>query len=330
MTLCLAQINMDDRGATGEIEGILDALSRQGVGSDIPVTELSETSSDSILEVLRFLDLFGVIELTRGQEGEYTLSIEYPQQYYFIQSLSQYQENDLTVFRAWDEGRKDEVDSTNLFYGTQFLHYLERERVNEVADPQAFRNETVVKAIVKADVGYYKQPRYLFEYHRKSEQYKLLGGLVEDSDSSRRKALEREINEELPDEHLELGDDFLLNHVDAFEQEVVSFTYGAFSRYDVHYYLLDLDESIDNIDTGSFGEWLTLDEIQAGQTRDDKEVYPLEPEVVSLMQRQPTSNKIVSTVDPLHLLYEYRREIVEIATIISLLIAIVGLGLKFI
>lgn len=308
-----------DEYSVAETISVLQRLSRGGVGEPVRVADLVESETDrEPYHLLAFLGTLNLLDFDQGDDGEWRVIIREQAQRYFVESLTEYLKHDLSVFRSWEEGRKNMITPANVFYGTQFLHYLERERKETLPTPRPLREATVVKAVIKAKFAYRRQPRYLFEYHRKSEQAKLLGGLVEKSDTSRRKALAREIDEEIPGLSLELGTDYYLKHLNGFEQEVVSFTYGAYAVYDVHYYLIDFAEN-GSIDVTDQNAWVTIDEIRDGRSRDGHEIFPLQSQVVDLMERQPYSIKVPARFDPVAFVRSYWQELVGLISTLSFL-----------
>lgn len=308
-------------GASETVE-LIQEIGECEVGERVQITDLPNAEKgQSPLPPLFIFDMFGFINLCEGDSGKWTITIEHKSQQYFLRSIAQFIDEDLTIFRSWDEGRKDLITPANIFYGTQFLHYLEKEREEALPDPKPLRKGTVVKAIIKADFDYKKGSRYLFEYDRKAEQYKLIGGLVENPDVSNRKALEREIDEEIPRLDLELGEDYHLKHLDEFENDVVSFTYGAYSTYTIHYYLVDFEEDV-SLNLTQQNTWLTMGEIRDCQSKNGNEVFPLELEVMQLLERQPISLEVPATFNPVSFVKSYWQEITGLVSIVSLIIAI--------
>lgn len=303
---------------------LIGEIEEKDVGEFIPVERGSDMESDQgIQRVLELFEVLGVLEF-RESHGSWELRFNELRQVYFAKSLLKYMENDLTVFHSWEEGRKNVITSANIFYGTQFLHYLEKNREKALPDPDPLRERSVVKAIIKADFNYRKKPLYLFEYHRKPEQYKLIGGLVEDHDSDLREALEREIDEETPRLNLDQGDDYYLKHLKEYDQKVISYTYGAYSEYAVHYYLVDFIDGIE-FDLSGQNEWLTIDEIKKGRSKEGDEIFPLEEEVIELMERQPPSINVPAPFDPMVFIKSYWRELIAIVTLISFMIGLLRL-----
>lgn len=323
--LKLSYGNMDNLNKDNTKE-IVREISECDVGEQIQITNLTDSEhAQNLFHLLALFDTMGLLDLSRDEHDKWIVTIEHESQRYFIGSISYYLEEDLTVFRTWDEGRKDLITSANIFYGTQFLHYLERERKEAVSDPKPLRTGTVVKAIIKADFDYKECPRYLFEYDRKAEQCKLIGGLVEDPDISKKKALEREIDEEIPGVSLELGEDYYLKHLCESKSDIVSFTYGAYSLYTVHYYQVDFEENI-SLELTHNNKWLSLEEIRKRRTKDGNEIFPLTPEVQNLLERQPSSLEVSANFHPISFIKFYWQEIVGIITILSFIIGL----LKFV
>jgi 8-oxo-dGTP pyrophosphatase MutT (NUDIX family) len=129
---------------------------------------------------------------------------------------------------------------------------------------QPTREVSVTKILIKArfrgDLG----DAYLMQLDHVSQQYQLIGGHREDTDADDLGAAIRELSEELPRNHFDLGHTDELSFLGRRTVTAISRTVGVRTTYYFTFFHLRLHRS--QLRLGSDDRWITPAEIAAGRT----------------------------------------------------------------
>lgn len=154
--------------------------------------------------------------------------------------------------------------------GVCLLKVFEDKRL-DVENPSPTRRIKVSKGIIKAE-SKYGDELYLMKIKEDSNRLQFIGGTVrgqEDYETT----LRREINEELPRNHLKHKRDYRYSKI--FDQpksvKFVSPTYGSYREYVVNYYFVDI---FTDIDIPRSARWVTHQELSEGETEEGIKTVP--------------------------------------------------------
>lgn len=155
---------------------------------------------------------------------------------YALNSLASYVENDLRIIDDWKtRGIGDNI----LHNGASFLHALEMRRLIYEANPTPSRQEKVAQVLIKRNNPLTGEPELFFQYDDNARRYQLIGGRWSPQDGNNlQQTMIREIEEELPANHLIHGRDYQLQLLiaDFSPPATLSPTFGALTEYHFHIY----------------------------------------------------------------------------------------------
>lgn len=242
---------------------LADALSEIGQARqvDIPITEIAirhDLPADLLTGALHALAPFGVIDLT--PEG--TVNRVSEPAGFFLQSLSLFIRNESCFVDDWHRLGADCSDSDLLLErGVCLLSAVEKRRAAGSPN-EPLRETNVVKAVVKAESSEDQTPLFLMHFDQDANRLQMIGGVVRRGESPE-VALIREFNEEVPGASLK-ATGCRLREIGGgpLTEQFVSPTLGAFSRYVVHYFHLELFAFPP---LGSMHQWVTLRELLRGR-----------------------------------------------------------------
>ncbi|MEU6983860.1 NUDIX hydrolase [Streptomyces sp. NPDC046324] len=247
---------------------LLDCLAaQQGSG---PVTEpelgrraglAPEDAGTVVPTVVALLSVFGVLRQGAEPDGTATVAVISPQAAYFLRSTAAYLRAGHAVLDNWERTGAEEGPYTGsqALAGPQFLYLAESRRLALDPDAVPLRQVEVVQVVVKArHRGRGGRAQYLLQYDEKARQYQLPGGHVRSSDTDRRAAAIRELEEELAG-YQHRPDRDVLTELGTVEAVQPSRTVGAVSGYRVTFFQLRTDA--DRLQLGPGAHWAAEDRV---------------------------------------------------------------------
>lgn len=271
-----------------------------------------------ILSTLTFLNVLGVIELT-----ESTLKIKSLTAKYFISSYINYFSNDLKLFTNWEEqkGKLPELKENNMFFGPNFLYYMEKRRVETCSNSLPIRYGDVSRVIIKTK--YKGKYCYLMQFDPKTHQYKTIGGNKELFDRDNVETLKREISEELPKSKLTYNENYKLKLMCNSKERIISSVFGAYTEYDLHFYHA-YEINGDELILAQNDRWITIDEIKKRRADDGVEVFHMSQEVISEMESLQSSIKLKKSNVFIEFILGKNKVITLICVILTTIVSILG------
>lgn len=256
-------------------------------GTPLTPEDLIARHSTSVAALDAFLAAywpFGVLH--RDSAGRLSCPHEHGRA--MLRSLAFCIDENLVLIDDWERDGADCTDGRQVLdRGVCFLSAVEHKRV-DIGSARPTRQVTVSKAIIKkAGVG--EEPVVLMMLNPASQCYQLIGGKARKSESPE-KTLRREISEEITTKTLRIDRDYIpLKVQDAVEMSFVSPTTGAYTKYEVHYFSVKLNE---DIKLGHDQRWVPLEEIRKGVTFDGCAIMPSpeqEPGFFRMLDKAPLS-----------------------------------------
>lgn len=189
-------------------------------------TLVPDTEADLMRGFLSALHLWGIVT----SEGD-SVRASSQTALYTLHSLAEWLESEEVIIRDWHTRG---LHAEPLFNGATFLSYLEKERVQRLADPQPSRIERVAQVLIKRTNPTTSEPELLFQFDRNAQRYQLIGGRYSPRDHDNlHTTIIREITEELAPSALIPDQDYTLSatvhtiHI----PPLISPTFGALSAY---------------------------------------------------------------------------------------------------
>lgn len=232
---------------------------------------ISLDASRGITEcIVTILDAFGTLEWT-GDACR--MKDQVPN--YFRNSLGWYLSSKQYILSNWQRtGTARDIRLGNLLDNAPHLLKAMEERRLELSKknnlsvtPVRFQPcaITLIKTITK------QSHLFLHQWDDRAEQYQLIGGRQRPNELPIDTA-KRELHEELSQHDLSYGRDYSLSALNEspIEDLCVSRTYGALTAYT--YFLYHVTFRIPRLMLGGNDRWITLEEMTAGKTRDEKKI----------------------------------------------------------
>lgn len=164
------------------------------------------------------------------------------------------------------------TDSTCTSTGPALLEQLESHRLHCAHTATPIRRVSAVMAVIKARRG--DSDVYLMQYDHNAGQFQPLGGKVDADDPDNLSALARELREELNQESLTAGRDYVIAPL---KENIQSFTLSAslhvVTEYNHNFYHLESVNFPLPIDAETC--WISREELHAGRTLDQRSVSRL-------------------------------------------------------
>lgn len=243
---------------------LADALSEIGSSKqlDIPVGEIAarhDIPGDLLSGALEALSPFGAIDLTPAG----TVNRVSEPAGMFLQSLSFFIRKESRFVDDWHRLGADCNDSELLLErGVCLLSAVEKRRALQSPD-SPLRELCVVKGVVKGESSADRTPLFLMHFDSDANRLQLIGGEVRRGETPE-VALIREFNEEVPGASLKAPAYRLRRIGDGpLTEQFVSPTLGAFSKYVVHYFHIELTAFPP---VSNMHQWITLPELLRGQS----------------------------------------------------------------
>ena len=140
------------------------------------------------------------------------------------------------------------------------------------------------------------------QYDKLVGKYQLVGGRVLAGDTSREKALDRKIQEELPIIADYLSQDSLQNYKCIFTSEradeeiFLSEKFGVISQYKSYIYAVNLKgisrTSLREISKNASNKWVSIKEIEREKANDGKPIFKLAPTAIAKLKELDPTIKI--------------------------------------
>ncbi|MGW4852768.1 NUDIX domain-containing protein [Streptomyces sp. NPDC004288] len=225
---------------------LLDCLAAQEGTAAVTVEELGRRAGlppgeapTVVSAVLALVGAFGVLREGTDPSGAPAVTVISPAAAYFLRGLAAYIRSGHAVLDNWERAGTEAGPYTDgqVLAGPQFLYLTESRRLALDADAVPLREVDVVQVVVKARHRGGGRARYLLQYDERARQYQLPGGYVRASDTDRRAAAIRELEEELPG-YRHRADRDGLTELGVVEAVQPSRTFGALSGYRVTFFQL--------------------------------------------------------------------------------------------
>src|SRR3954470_10533742 len=232
----------------------------------VSVSKIAQDSAEqAVLDaVLTLLKPFNAIVFScDGGENQIRATSEASQ--LFLRSLAECIASGTVVVGDWERTgiREERFGHQDMAQGVQLLYVLERLRLDHGRASKPIRLTRVVKALIKAEVD--GEPRYLVQYDTKTQGYQLIGGHVRTSDASEEAAIRREVAEELRPNVFDFGGNTRVQLLRTIRASEVSRTLGAYSEYEITYFQLFADFSL-QLQRNTI--WVTASELLEGKAKD--------------------------------------------------------------
>ncbi len=216
------------------------------------------------IAMVSVLKCFGVLE---WHENKIRAKSQMPT--YFLQSLSWYFDNRVTIFTDWARtGTAREIALTNLLDASPYFLKVMEERRLRVAREENIesghsRSQPVATLLIKTIQA--SKQCFLHQWDTKAEQYQLIGGKVRPTESPV-EAARRELREEISEHDLVHERDYELTPLNdsPIKLKDVSRTYGALTAYE--FWLFSVTLKIPIIKQADIDRWISLDEMNVGST----------------------------------------------------------------
>lgn len=263
---------------------ILKDLAEITIGVELKLTELIKKSeclkcAESTLYLLQSL---GILKF----DGN-TVCLKSIHSKFFIKSLEQYIDNDITILTGWEEhkGKSEKINEVNILTAWNFLYSMEKKRFQLLGtSAKVIKNNRIVRVIIKAKINGREQ--YLMQYDSVAKQYQLIGGYVDISDKNPLAAVVREVSEELPELYLEINETYKLREIYKTEQfeKLISNTYGVLSGYEISLFLAyEMDQKVISMIDRKINCWVSAKEILNRKANDGKKIISISREMLDAM-----------------------------------------------
>jgi len=224
-------------------------------------------TAEHVEVVFSFLRLFDAIAVLGEVGGKLRIRCSPGAAQYFLRSLGCYLRDGNPILSNWERslGHTRSLRHEQITSGPQFLMALEQWRFWYLPSAVPIQEIRVVRAIIKANVGWKSGVRYLVQFDSETGKYKMIGGRLRSTDADSPTALMHEISEELREQPLRHGDDYHLQQIgDEIAVSRISSTYGALTLYRISFFqcLLHLDSLL----LGPPDLWVTKGELMKGST----------------------------------------------------------------
>lgn len=255
--------------------------------------------------VLPILKVFDVVEVSEPN-GVVHISVQATSARYFLKSLAAFIYEGKSIVTNWNrrsiyQSKTEEFRLSQIANGPQFLSILEKIRTTLPGSSNTIRSSKVVKGLIISKSG--RKPenkKFLVQCDNDTPQYQLIGGHMQSSDPDLITAMRRELEEELNQKPLTFNTDYQLVHFHSginFAQ--VSPSYGAYTNYELHYYLIKIDTK--SIKLGPRDRWVSLEELLKGETLDgtainEKAIVELNKKLVGGLKSLPLSDEHISSI----------------------------------
>ena len=211
--------------------------------------------------ILNFLSLLGILSINWASR-EFTINGVTGA--FALRSLRQCLKADITLITDWyREGVSEhQIDLDELIgSGVDFLYWMESIRKMRTG-ARPVKVGHVVKAIIKASSAD-DQDVFLVQRSAKSGQYQLIGGRRGSETEDAMVTMRRELNEELRGNKFIFGKNTILKPLASIPIEIVSPTFGTFTRWECQYFGVQFMDLNLAISPGTC--WATLDEFKRGR-----------------------------------------------------------------
>jgi len=234
-----------EKDRSGVIATILERIPRLDEDA-IVLRELCPLAKDqpscvgctgTLLTLLQMFDAVTTISDNGGKEVRVKARSEAGT--YFFRSLAAYVRKHMILVSNWERQRvgEDLPATQTLVSGTQFVYLMEHKRAVEYKDLSPIREEFVSHVVIKARIRGKREPVYLVQYDEQARQFQLIGGKKRSEDTNALNVMIREIDEELPLNHLQFDRDYKLQKLVSNLQHIqLSPTYGAYTKYHFNVY----------------------------------------------------------------------------------------------
>lgn len=278
---------------------VLDAIAKTPMNSAVNLQALGLTPGevDILFSLLTFV---GVIQ---QKDNDFILASETGG--LLIRSISEFVRKKDVLIPVWDNRSHTTavINKHNVFVSANILYLLEQEREKlgrQRGDLIPIKKDSTVRiAIVRRIWG---KKYYLMQYDKLVGKYQLVGGRVLAGDSSREKALDRKIQEELPIIADYLSQDSLQNYKCIFKSEradeeiFLSEKFGVISQYKSYIYAVNLKgisrTSLREISKNASNKWVSIKEIEREKANDGKPIFKLAPTAIAKLKELDPTIKI--------------------------------------
>jgi len=191
---------------------------------------------------------------------------------YFLRSLAIYVRKHLALVSNWErEGVGTDLSLAHaLSSGARFVYLMEHKRTVTYGDTSPIRKEIVAQAVIKARIRGKSEPVYLVQYDTHARRFQLIGGRKRLTDPDIDAVMQRELEEELAQNHLNPKDYELRKLASDLQLIEISPTYGAYSEYNFTIYQAFIKRR--QLVLGPNDRWVTLAELLAGTTKDRQRI----------------------------------------------------------